>query len=134
MRPLKERGKPITHPVDPFVRACVRERGPEMNRAATPRELVRRAESNGPKPHAWRYRDSVIKSFNAGQPYDRLIREQLAGDELVGAELAQAPQMTPATSPRPMGLDHERLTDFLNGLNHKRTGGVEAQPGRGIIA
>lgn len=44
------------------------------------------------------------------------------------------PPVTAATSPRPMGLDHERLTDFLNGLNHKRTGGVEAQPGRGIIA
>jgi len=64
-------------------------------------DLVRYAESNGyerdgPKPHAWRYRDYVIDSFNADKPYDRFVREQLAGDELVEDELAQAPQMTPA--------------------------------------
>lgn len=64
-------------------------------------DLVRYAESNGyerdgPKPHAWRYRDYVIDAFNADKPYDRFIREQLAGDELVEDELAQAPQMTPA--------------------------------------
>ena len=31
---------------------------------------------------AWRYRDYVIKSFNEDKPYDRFIREQIAGDEL----------------------------------------------------
>ena len=31
---------------------------------------------------AWRYRDYVIDSFNADKPYDRFIKEQLAGDEL----------------------------------------------------
>jgi cytochrome c553 len=30
---------------------------------------------------AWRYRDYVIKSFNDDKPYDRFIREQIAGDE-----------------------------------------------------
>ena len=30
---------------------------------------------------AWRYRDYVIESFNADKPYDRFVREQLAGDE-----------------------------------------------------
>ncbi len=64
-------------------------------------DLVRYAESNGyerdgAKPHAWRYRDYVIDAFNADKPYDRFIREQLAGDELVEDELSQAPQMTPA--------------------------------------
>ncbi|MGH9672822.1 MAG: PSD1 and planctomycete cytochrome C domain-containing protein [Bryobacteraceae bacterium] len=33
-------------------------------------------------PNAWRYRDYVIQSFNQDKPYDRFIREQLAGDEL----------------------------------------------------
>ena len=33
--------------------------------------------------HAWRYRDYVIRSLNAGKPYDRFLLEQLAGDELV---------------------------------------------------
>ncbi|HMJ90105.1 MAG TPA: DUF1549 and DUF1553 domain-containing protein [Candidatus Acidoferrum sp.] len=50
-------------------------------------DLARFAESDGfehdaPRPHSWRYRDYVIASFNADKPYDRFIREQLAGDEL----------------------------------------------------
>jgi hypothetical protein len=46
------------------------------------------AESNGyfsadsDRPHAWRYRDYVIRSFNADKPYDSFVREQLAGDEM----------------------------------------------------
>jgi cytochrome c553 len=32
--------------------------------------------------HAWRYRDYVIGAFNADKPFDRFIREQLAGDLL----------------------------------------------------
>lgn len=53
-------------------------------------DLVRFAETNsyerdGAKPHAWRYRDYVIRSFNEDKPYDRFIREQLAGDELPDA-------------------------------------------------
>jgi hypothetical protein len=31
---------------------------------------------------AWRYRDYVIRAFNADRPYDRFLKEQLAGDEL----------------------------------------------------
>ena len=31
---------------------------------------------------AWRYRDYVIKSFNEDKPYDRFVKEQIAGDEL----------------------------------------------------
>jgi hypothetical protein len=50
-------------------------------------DLVRYAESDGFKaddirPAAWRYRDYVIRALNADTPYDRFIREQLAGDEL----------------------------------------------------
>jgi mono/diheme cytochrome c family protein len=53
-------------------------------------DVVRFAETNsferdGVKPHAWRYRDYVIRAFNADKPYDRFIREQLAGDELPDA-------------------------------------------------
>jgi mono/diheme cytochrome c family protein len=50
-------------------------------------DLVRYAETHGyerdsSKPNAWRYRDYVIRSFNANKPYDQFVREQLAGDEL----------------------------------------------------
>ena len=50
-------------------------------------DLARYAETDGYeydaiRPSAWRYRDYVINSFNADKPYDRFIREQIAGDEL----------------------------------------------------
>jgi hypothetical protein len=50
-------------------------------------DLVRYAETNSferdnPKPFVWRYRDYVIRAFAENKPYDRFIREQLAGDEL----------------------------------------------------
>jgi mono/diheme cytochrome c family protein len=53
-------------------------------------DLVRFAETNsyerdGVKPHAWRYRDYVIRSFNDDKPFDRFAREQLAGDEIPDA-------------------------------------------------
>ena len=34
------------------------------------------------RPHAWRYRDYVIDSFNHDKPYDQFIKEQIAGDEI----------------------------------------------------
>ena len=39
-------------------------------------------ERNVPYPYAWRYRDYVIASFNKDKPYDRFLREQVAGDLL----------------------------------------------------
>lgn len=50
-------------------------------------DLARYAETDGfehdaVRPHSWRYRDYVIQSFNDDKPYDRFVREQLAGDEL----------------------------------------------------
>jgi Protein of unknown function (DUF1549)/Protein of unknown function (DUF1553)/Planctomycete cytochrome C len=50
-------------------------------------DLVRYAESDGYRqdafrPHAWRYRDYVVRAFNTDKPYDRFVTEQLAGDEL----------------------------------------------------
>jgi cytochrome c553 len=50
-------------------------------------DLSRYADSGGyefdyDRPHAWRYRDYVIQSFNEDKPYNTFIREQLAADEL----------------------------------------------------
>ena len=36
------------------------------------------------RPLAYRYRDYVIRAFNADHPLDQIVREQLAGDELAG--------------------------------------------------
>jgi len=35
------------------------------------------------RPFAWRYRDYVIRAFNNDKPYDRFLKEQIAGDELL---------------------------------------------------
>jgi hypothetical protein len=50
-------------------------------------DTVRYADTNGfeldlDRPHAWRYRDYVIQSFNSGKPYDRFVEEQIAGEEM----------------------------------------------------
>ncbi len=50
-------------------------------------DVARYADSNGQDENkvmanAWRYRDRVIRSFNANQPFDAFITEQLAGDLL----------------------------------------------------
>ena len=50
-------------------------------------DVARYADSTGNDedhryPHAWRYRDYVIDAFNKDLPYDRFVREQLAGDLL----------------------------------------------------
>jgi mono/diheme cytochrome c family protein len=50
-------------------------------------------EQDLPRPHAWRYRDYVIRAFNADKPYARFLVEQLAGDEL--ADYEHAPEITP---------------------------------------
>ena len=50
-------------------------------------DVVRYSDSNGFdwdefRPQAWRFRDYVVRSFNADKPFDQFIREQLAGDEM----------------------------------------------------
>ncbi|MEE2907495.1 MAG: PSD1 and planctomycete cytochrome C domain-containing protein [Planctomycetota bacterium] len=62
-------------------------------------DLVRYAETCGhefdyPIPHAWRYRDWVVRAFNNNVTYDRFVIEQIAGD------LVTSPRMDGAT-----GLD-----------------------------
>ncbi len=52
-------------------------------------DLVRYAESDGfaidsERPTVWRYRDYVIRAFNSDKPYDKFVKEQLAGDEAGG--------------------------------------------------
>ena len=50
-------------------------------------DVVRYAQTNGyerddEKPYAWRYRDWVIGAINDDMPFDRFVREQIAGDLL----------------------------------------------------
>jgi len=50
-------------------------------------DIARFAESHGyeqdyDRPHAYHYRDFLIKALNQDMPYDQFVRWQLAGDEL----------------------------------------------------
>jgi len=50
-------------------------------------DLSRYADSDGyntdgTRPNIWRYRDYVVNAFNSDKPFDRFVKEQIAGDEL----------------------------------------------------
>ncbi len=50
-------------------------------------DVVHYGETHGydkdqPRPHAWPYRDYVIRAFNSDKPYTRFVQEQIAGDTL----------------------------------------------------
>lgn len=52
-------------------------------------DVARYADSAGfeydvHRPNAWRYRDYVIRSFNADKPFNVFLIEQIAGDEMDG--------------------------------------------------
>ena len=56
-------------------------------------DVARYADSNGLDENvaygnAWRYRDWVVRAFNADKPYDQFLTEQIAGDLLPAADPA----------------------------------------------
>ncbi|MGH9427314.1 MAG: DUF1549 and DUF1553 domain-containing protein, partial [Terriglobia bacterium] len=57
------------------------------------------------RPHAWRYRDYVIRSLNNDKPYDEFLTEQIAGDELF--DFKKVKQVTPEV------IDKLAATGFL---------------------
>jgi mono/diheme cytochrome c family protein len=71
---------------------------------------------------AWKYRDYVIRAFNADKPFDQFIREQLAGDEMVRPPYANLP---------PGDLDKVVATGFLRmAPDPTGTGGVDQKLAR----
>ncbi len=72
-------------------------------------DIARYGESTGsarnlPYPHAWRYRDYVIDSFNSDKPYNLFLQEQLAGDQLPASSLAQKRDQLIATGFLALGV------------------------------
>ena len=50
-------------------------------------DLVKYGDSHGSEhdpiiPHAWQYRDYLVRAFNSDLPYNQFVREHLAGDTL----------------------------------------------------
>ncbi len=74
-------------------------------------DLMRFGETGGyvrdyPIPQAWRYRDYVIRAFNADVPYDRFVQEHVAGD-LLPPRLNAAMKINEA----PLGTGFMRLME-----------------------
>ncbi|MFO0967820.1 MAG: DUF1549 domain-containing protein [Gemmataceae bacterium] len=72
-------------------------------------DVARYGESTGsarnlPYPHAWRYRDYVIDAFNSDMPYDRFLREQVAGDLLPAKAPAERDRQLIATGFLALGV------------------------------
>ena len=58
-------------------------------------DVTRFAESNGyafdgDRPHAWHYRDFVIRALNSDMPYDEFVRLQIAGDLMTSVDVQTA--------------------------------------------
>lgn len=89
-------------------------------------DVVGYAESDGyldadrERPEAWRYRDYVIRAFNNDKPYDRFIREQIAGDEL--QDWRQAKELTEDT------IEQLVATGFLRTASDPTYPGYKEKP------
>jgi len=67
-------------------------------------DVTRYADSSGfandyERGNAWRYRDYVVRSFNADKPYDQFIKEQIAGDEMQESDAGTPAREGNATTP-----------------------------------
>lgn len=73
-------------------------------------DWVRYADSHGSEgdpeiPHAWRYRDYLIRALNDDVPYDQLVREHFAGDLLEHPRVNEALNLNESA----LGLGHLRM-------------------------
>jgi hypothetical protein len=85
-------------------------------------DVVHYADTHGyewdvPAKHAWRYRDYLVRAFNADVPYDRLILEHLAGDLI-------EPRIDPSS-----GLNEALIGPFMLRLGERRHGDNAAAEG-----
>jgi hypothetical protein len=77
------------------------------------------------RPYAYKFRDYVIRSFNADKPFDQFIQEQLAGDEML---------KPPYKDLCPSDLDRLIATGFLRmGPDGTGSGGVDQDLARNQV-
>jgi hypothetical protein len=77
-------------------------------------DVVRYADTAGnapdfPVPQAWRYRNYVIRAFNQDKPYDEFLREQIAGDLISPAHLAESRSLRRALAAEPSSIRESAL-------------------------
>ncbi len=80
-------------------------------------DVTRYADTGGmandyERSNLWRYRDYLIRSFNQDKPYDQMIVEQLAGDELADQSVRQRTQGNPQAVER--AVEQARLKGDYN--------------------
>ena len=81
-------------------------------------DLARYADSDGyekdrPRPHAWRYRQWVIKALNEDMPFDQFSTRQIAGDMLAEA-----------------GIESRVASGFHRNTLHNTEGGTDQEEDR----
>ncbi|HEV3007356.1 MAG TPA: DUF1549 domain-containing protein [Pirellulales bacterium] len=77
------------------------------------------------RPYAYKYRDYVIRSFNADKPFDQFVQEQLAGDEML---------KPPYQDLSPPDVDRLIATGFLRmGPDGTGSGGVDQDLARNQV-
>lgn len=82
------------------------------------------SEKDPERASAFRYRDYVIRSFNADKPFDQFIVEQLAGDEFVSA----------TSNFEPEAVENLTATGFLRmAPDGTATGGVDQNLARNQV-
>ena len=91
-------------------------------------DIVRFTETHGNEwnydvHHAWRYRDYLIRAFNADVPYDQLVREHLAGDLLVKPRWSQSGALAPRV-PVDAGSESATFNESIIGTAFYRFGEV----------
>ena len=72
-------------------------------------DVARYGESTGPSrnipyPHAWKFRDYVLDAVGRDVPFDRFIREQVAGDLLPAADPKERDRLLTATGFLALGV------------------------------
>lgn len=88
------------------------------------------ADSNGytsddaVRPWAYKYRDYVIRAFNADKPFDQFLTEQLAGDELLHEKQANL---------TPQELETLVATGYLRMAADGTAGGVDQEVARNQV-
>ena len=87
-------------------------------------------EADTPREYAYKYRDYVIRSFNADKPFDEFIVEQLAGDELA----AEVYTNRTAAVGSPAALEKLVATGFLRmGPDGTATPGLDQDVARNQV-
>ena len=86
-------------------------------------DVIRWAESNGSeanlyRKNAWMYRDYVVRAFNEDKPYDRFVREQIAGDSMGAGDatgfLVAGPHVPAATVGREPSAIRQARADRMD--------------------